>query len=48
MSVEHPIAKGAQAPEVTLQLHDGSQLTLSSLRGELVLLWFYPQDDTPG
>ncbi len=48
MSTDQPIGKGHPAPEVTLQLHDGSSVALASLRGELVLLWFYPQDDTPG
>lgn len=42
------IVKGAPAPDVTLKLHDGKELKLSSLKGEVVLLYFYPKDDTPG
>jgi len=39
---------GDTAPDFTLQTHDGKNLTLSSLRGKKVLLWFYPKADTPG
>lgn len=39
---------GDSAPEFTLQTHEGKPLTLSSLRGKKVLLWFYPKADTPG
>lgn len=43
-----PVAVGAPAPDVTLALHDGKKLQLSSLKGNFVLLYFYPKDDTPG
>ncbi len=43
-----PVATGAAAPEVSLVLHDGKTVTLSSLKGHMVLLYFYPKDDTPG
>jgi hypothetical protein len=39
---------GDTAPDFTLQTHEGQPLTLSSLRGHKVLLWFYPKADTPG
>jgi peroxiredoxin Q/BCP len=39
---------GTPAPDFTLQTDDGSSLTLSSLRGRPVVLYFYPKDDTPG
>jgi peroxiredoxin Q/BCP len=39
---------GARAPEITARQRDGSELTLSSLRGRNVLVFFYPKDDTPG
>ncbi|MFM8538502.1 MAG: thioredoxin-dependent thiol peroxidase [Planctomycetaceae bacterium] len=39
---------GTKAPAFTLPAHDGSKLSLSSLRGRPVVLYFYPKDDTPG
>jgi len=36
------------APDFTVATDDGTQLTLSSLRGKTVVLYFYPKDDTPG
>ncbi len=36
------------APEFTAQTHEGKALSLASLRGKKVLLWFYPKADTPG
>lgn len=39
---------GAIAPEFTLLDQDGREQTLSSYRGQTVLLYFYPKDDTPG
>jgi thioredoxin-dependent peroxiredoxin len=43
-----PLGVGAPAPDVTFALHDGQQLTLASLRGKPVVVYFYPKDDTPG
>ena len=40
--------EGEMAPGFTVQTHEGEQLSLSSLRGQKVLLWFYPEADTPG
>jgi peroxiredoxin Q/BCP len=39
---------GDTAPEFTASSHQGAPLSLSSLRGKKVLLWFYPEADTPG
>jgi peroxiredoxin Q/BCP len=39
---------GDDAPDFTVMTHEGKSLTLTSLRGHKVLLWFYPQADTPG
>jgi peroxiredoxin Q/BCP len=39
---------GEAAPDFTLPDQDGEELTLSSLRGETVVLYFYPRADTPG
>ena len=36
------------APDFTLRAHDGSTVTLSDLRGQRVILYFYPKVDTPG
>ncbi len=42
------IEPGQKAPDFTLSADDGSQVTLSRLRGKPVVLYFYPRDDTPG
>ncbi len=36
------------APDFTLPRDGGGEITLSDLRGEAVILFFYPRDDTPG
>ena len=41
-------AAGALAPDFTLETDAGTPLTLSSLRGRPVVLFFYPKDDTSG
>jgi hypothetical protein len=43
-----PLVAGDAAPAVTMKLHDGSNVTLSSLMGRIVLVYFYPKDDTAG
>jgi peroxiredoxin Q/BCP len=37
---------GEAAPDFTLPDQDGEELTLTSLRGETVVLYFYPRADT--
>jgi thioredoxin-dependent peroxiredoxin len=39
---------GDPAPQLTLALHDGTSVSLASLKGQPVALYFYPKDDTPG
>ncbi|HXS46659.1 MAG TPA: redoxin domain-containing protein, partial [Solirubrobacterales bacterium] len=42
------LEEGQPAPDFTLPDQDGEELTLSELRGESVVLYFYPRADTPG
>ena len=42
------VREGDVAPDFTLQSDAGEEVTLSSLRGRPVVLYFYPKDDTPG
>lgn len=42
------LAPGDLAPDFTLLDQDGSPVTLSSLRGSRVVLYFYPEAMTPG
>jgi thioredoxin-dependent peroxiredoxin len=42
------LAEGEQAPDFTLPDQDGNPVTLSDLRGQTVVLYFYPRADTPG
>ena len=39
---------GDPAPEFTLPNQDGTSITLSSFKGQRVIIYFYPKDDTPG
>jgi len=39
---------GDAAPDFEVQAHDGSQIRLSDYGDRKVVLWFYPQADTPG
>jgi thioredoxin-dependent peroxiredoxin len=39
---------GAAAPDFTLPDQDGEQVSLSNLKGETIVLYFYPRADTPG
>ena len=40
--------EGDAAPEFTLESSDGAQVSLKNLRGQWVVLYWYPKDDTPG
>ena len=42
------LSEGDAAPDFTLPDQDGKELTLSDLRGETIVLYFYPRADTPG
>jgi len=43
-----PIEEGKAAPDFTLTSDTGETVSLSSLRGKPVVLYFYPKDNTPG
>ncbi|HEX9042324.1 MAG TPA: thioredoxin-dependent thiol peroxidase [Trebonia sp.] len=42
------LAPGDQAPDFTLPDADGNQVSLSQLRGQRVIVYFYPAAMTPG
>lgn len=43
-----PLQAGTQAPDFSLPDQDGNPVSLSSLRGKKVLIYFYPKAMTPG
>lgn len=42
------VIAGDTAPDFTLPDQDGDDVTLSDLRGNPVVVYFYPRDETPG
>jgi peroxiredoxin Q/BCP len=42
------VEEGNPAPDFTLTSDSGEEVSLESLRGKPVVLYFYPKDDTPG
>lgn len=42
------LAAGQPAPEFTLPNDEGQLVSLADYRGQKVVLYFYPEDDTPG
>ncbi|HEV7282106.1 MAG TPA: thioredoxin-dependent thiol peroxidase [Pirellulaceae bacterium] len=42
------IEEGVAAPDFSLPSDKGEEISLKSLRGKPVVLYFYPKDDTPG
>jgi peroxiredoxin Q/BCP len=42
------LASGVHAPAFTLLNQDGEKVALKDFRGQRVVLYFYPADDTPG
>ncbi len=42
------VDEGRPAPDFTLNSDTGEAISLSSLKGSPVVLYFYPKDDTPG
>ncbi len=42
------IQEGDFAPDFTIRDQTGTDVKLSDLRGQRVILYFYPKDDTPG
>ena len=43
-----PLAEGDRAQEFAMATDSGGAVSLSDLRGEPLVLYFYPRDDTPG
>lgn len=43
-----PLEIGHTAPAFTLPTDGDGSVTLSELKGSMVVLYFYPKDDTPG
>ncbi len=43
-----PLPPGTPAPDFELPSHTGEKVRLSSLRGRIVILYFYPRAMTPG
>ena len=42
------VAAGTKAPQFDLQTDSGKRLKLSELKGQKVVVYFYPKDDTSG
>lgn len=42
------VATGQPAPEFTLPNDEGQLVSLADFRGQKIVLYFYPEDDTPG
>jgi peroxiredoxin Q/BCP len=42
------VKEGDAAPEFTTRDAEGKEVKLSDFRGQKVVLYFYPKDDTPG
>jgi thioredoxin-dependent peroxiredoxin len=47
-AVGHALAVGDAAPDFELVAQDGEKVKLSDQRGQWVVVYFYPADDTPG
>ena len=45
---ETMIEEGTMAPDFSLPCETGESISLSSMRGKNVVLYFYPKDNTPG
>jgi peroxiredoxin Q/BCP len=43
-----PLKPGDPAPDFRLASHEGKTLALADYRGLKLLIWFYPEADTPG
>ena len=42
------LKEGVKAPDFTAKDQNGNKVKLSDLKGQKVVLYFYPKDDTPG
>ncbi len=48
MSSSRPIGLTPKQFAFSVQVHHGETVRLADLRGQKILLWFYPKADTPG
>ena len=48
MGTNPVLNEGDKAPDFTLESDDDGEVSLSDLRGQKVVLYFYPKDMTPG
>ncbi len=48
MAHELKLREGDAAPAFTAQTNGGQTISLADFKGRLVILYFYPKDDTPG
>jgi peroxiredoxin Q/BCP len=48
METETMLSEGDAAPDVTLEGMDGQPLSLADYRGQKLVVYFYPKDDTSG
>lgn len=48
MTEEGTVKVGERAPDFALPDASGKNVSLKSLKGQKVVLYFYPKDDTPG
>jgi peroxiredoxin Q/BCP len=48
MELAKMLEPSTEAPDFTVDNHDGNPVTLSAHRGRWVLLWWYPKAGTPG
>lgn len=42
------LSVGSDAPNIEAVAHSGEQVKLADYRGKVVIIYFYPKDDTPG
>nr|HMR04700.1 peroxiredoxin [Polyangiaceae bacterium] len=42
------LSVGSEAPNIEAVAHSGEQVKLADYRGKVVIVYFYPKDDTPG
>ncbi len=45
---ENLLKEGMKAPGFSVESSEGGEVSLEALRGKVVVLYFYPKDDTPG
>lgn len=47
-SAKGTVKAGSKAPDFTALDDRGQSISLGDFRGRVVVLYFYPKDDTPG